>query len=67
LNYKCELDNELRNRSECENIDLLETDETVFDDSIRSYNLGIDHLLNILCDDIMSKVKRVAKEYKRDK
>lgn len=67
MNHKCELENEVRNRSECENTELLETAETVFDDSIQLYNLGIDLLLNKECDNIMTKVKRCAKEYKRDK
>lgn len=65
--HKCELENEVRSRSESENTELLETAETVFDETIKSYNLGIDHLLNKECDNIMTKVKRCAKEYKRDK
>ncbi|XP_025419598.1 RAD50-interacting protein 1 isoform X2 [Sipha flava] len=67
LNYKCELEIEVRTRSESERTDVLETAETVFDDSIRSYNLSIDNLLNIQCEDIMTEVKRSAKQYKRDK
>lgn len=67
LSYKCELDNEVRTRSECEHTVLLETAETVFDETIKSYKLEIEHLLKNLCDDIMIKVKRSAKEYKRDK
>lgn len=44
-----------------------ETAETVFDDSTRSYTLEIEHLLGILCDNIMSEVKQNAKQYKSDK
>lgn len=61
------MENEVRSRSESEHIEILETSETVFDDIIKLYNLGMDHLLNVLCDDIMTKVKRSAKQYKRDK
>lgn len=67
LSHKCELEIEVRTRSESERTDVLETAETVFDDSIRSYNSGMDNLLNILCEDVMTKVKRSAKQYKRDK
>jgi hypothetical protein len=67
LNYKCELENEVRSRSESEFIEILETADTVFDDSIRLYNLGIDRLLNCLTENIMTKVKYISKQYKRDK
>lgn len=67
LNYKCELDNEVRNRSECEFIEILEIADTVFDESIRSYNLEIDKLLNCLSENIMTKVKLISKQYKRDR
>ncbi|VVC45233.1 Hypothetical protein CINCED_3A025352 [Cinara cedri] len=61
LNYKCELQNEYKSPTE-----LLETTETVFDDTIKSYDLEINILLNYLCDDIMNKIKRHGKQYKKD-
>lgn len=67
LNYKCELENELKVKNENLHTDVFENSETVFDDSIQSYNLGIEHLLDIQCDDIMAKIKRSSKLYKRDK
>lgn len=67
LNYKCELENEVRSRSESEFTEILETTDTVFDDSIRLYNLGIDNLLNCLTENIMTKVKYISKQYKRDR
>ncbi|XP_022164709.1 RAD50-interacting protein 1 [Myzus persicae] len=67
LNYKCELENEVRSRSESEFTEVLETADTVFDDSIRLYNLGIDHLLNCLTENIMTKIKYISKQYKRDR
>ncbi|XP_060856696.1 RAD50-interacting protein 1 [Metopolophium dirhodum] len=67
LNYKCELENEVRSRSESEFTEVLETADTVFDDSIRLYNLGIDSLLNCLTENIMTKVKYISKQYKRDR
>jgi len=45
----------------------LEIVETVFDDAINSYQLSIDHLLNDLCDNIMTDIKKHSKLYKRDK
>lgn len=67
LNYKCELENEVRSRSESEFTEVLDTADTVFDDSIRLYNLGIDNLLNCLTENIMTKVKYISKQYKRDR
>lgn len=61
------MENEVKRRSESESTVMIETSDTVFDDTIKLYNSGIDRLLNSLCDNIMTKVKRSAKEYKRDK
>lgn len=61
------MENEVRSRSECERTEVLETAETVFDDTIRMYNMGIDRLLDSLCEEIMANVKRCSKHYKRDK
>jgi len=57
----------VRSRSESEFTEILETADTVFDDSIRLYNSGIDHLLNYLTENIMTKVRYNSKQYKRDK
>lgn len=61
------MENEVRNRSESENTHILDTAETAFDDSISSFNVRIDQLLNRLCEIIMAKIKHDAKQYKRDK
>jgi len=65
LNYKCELENELRvkNGNSLE----LAIVETVFDDTIHLYQLSVDNLLNTLCDNIMTNIKKYLKSYKRDK
>lgn len=60
------MENEVRSRNE-KDPEFLETAETVFDESIVSYNSGIDQLSNYLCENILSKIKHNAKEYKRDK
>lgn len=60
MNYKCEL-------SKSTSITMNENEETVFDYSINLYNLRMNQLINILCDNIMVKIKLNSKPYKRDK
>ncbi|XP_050438401.1 RAD50-interacting protein 1 isoform X2 [Adelges cooleyi] len=67
LNYKCELETEVRNRSESEHTEILENADTVFDETIRLYYVEIDSLLEELCGNVLIKVKRSAKNYKRDR
>lgn len=66
LNHKCDLENKVRTRND-NDPEFFQTEESVFDESIASYNSGIDKLSNSLCESILSKIKHNAKEYKRDK
>lgn len=61
LSYKCELQYQYTSPTI-----LLDTAETVFDETIKSYDSEIDIFSNYFCEDTMTKVKRLGKQYKKD-
>lgn len=62
LSYKCELQYKYKSPTI-----LLDTAETVFDETIKSYDSEIIIFSNYLCDDAVNKIKRLGKQYKKDK